>query len=131
MRRAIALVVIGVELVSTLACATTTMTPARDVSHLRTYSSARVMTAADLREYSPTMNLEDAILLGRTNMLRGNYARSRVFIDGYLGGDVSILRTLSISAVREVRLLTETEAAMRYGTMRGRGPVIDVTLMRR
>ena len=83
-----------------------------------------------------TQNLYDAVRRLRPNYLSsrgggtpGNpkAGRVQVSIDGSALGEVSNLTSYSPAAIREVRFITATDAAQKWGTITNGGAVIMVT----
>ena len=122
MHRPLAITLTLATLLGACTTAATRSGPGRPLSR----PTDRVISAEQLASYPPTLTLHDVVVLDRVGMLRGRYAGALVYVDGLAYGDHSALRAIPISNVREVRLLTTTEAAAKYGTMKGVGSVIDV-----
>ena len=64
---------------------------------------------------------------GRTSISAGGTEYASVFVDGQYNGDLSTLRNLVASQVREIRYLSGPEAGGKYGIRYGSG-AIDVRM---
>jgi hypothetical protein len=97
-----------------------------------TGTSSVILSQADLLEANVT-TLYDGIERLRRRWLRSrgeNFAgRSRVptvFVDGSARGDLDVLRGIPVTDVVDVRFLSASDAATRFGTTAGTGGAILV-----
>lgn len=124
------LVVVGWA-VSLAACATSTQQmqfggASRDVLLAREIVAAKVVDA-----YQAVMRLRPEFLRwrGLDTGIPGQGA-VRVFLDDVELGGPEALRQVSLDAVTQIRFVTASEAAMRWGTNRAGGGVILVSTQR-
>ena len=97
-----------------------------------TSSSSRTLTQAEL-ETTREANLHDAIqrlrpqwLRERMSGLSGARRFAQVYLNGSPRGGIEFLRQISLQDVADVRFLSASDAANRYGTTAGTGGVIEV-----
>ena len=94
-------------------------------------STRDTLTQADLQETSEE-TLYEAIQRLRPRWLRARGANlegrtlPQVFVDGSPRGDASVLRQIRVLDVTDVRFLSASDAATRYGTRAGTDGVILV-----
>jgi hypothetical protein len=92
-------------------------------------TSFRVVTERDLATLGTSASLHDALGMLRPSFLAFRGATPTVFLDGVHSGPVGMLREIPVQWVAQVRLLTASEATLRYGTTH-MGAVLEVTTRR-
>ena len=126
---AIAPVALALVALASLACATPSTRPAAlrtPGGTLVSASSSRVLGEDRLSRLPATLTLHDAVVGGRAGLMIGRFGGAALYVDGQRFGDWSYMHGIPIAQVREVRLLTPSEAQSRYGPLGGRQGAIDV-----
>jgi len=85
-----------------------------------------LITSEEFTQIGDVDTVFDAIRRLRPNWLTGRGgSNARVFVDGLDMGDTGVLRRYRVSAIRECRFISPSDATMRFGTGFG-GGVIEV-----
>jgi hypothetical protein len=90
--------------------------------------SMEVISAEELRAH-PGSSLYDIVRNLRPRFMSPRGARPTVFVDGRTFGPVTSLAQIPPEQVRQIRLLSDHEATLRYGAIHS-GAVLDVELRR-
>ena len=86
-----------------------------------------LITIEDLAPYVGSGTAYDAVRRLRSNWLTGRGTSSaKVFVDGILMGDPTVLRDYQVADIREARFIPSADATMRWGTGYS-GGAIEVT----
>ena len=75
------------------------------------------MVGTTQNAYSAVERLRPMFLVTRPGsvVLRATPSRIHVFINGYLAGDLDVLRTIPVASVESIRRIQATEAFTQYG----------------
>ena len=126
MRRRLATVALTLGIISSLiACGPPPLIHRENAASSRT--PTRLVTQADLRKLPQTLTLHDVVAFDRLGLLRGRQADVVVYIDGRPIDNRAMLHEIPVARLRELRLLSGSEATLRYGRERRPGVVLDVT----
>ena len=90
--------------------------------------SAGLAVIEEIQENATALNAYDIISFARPAWLRTRDKTPVVYLNGVQLGGLDQLSNISSSSIKELRLLTPSEAAVLYGTGAGMGGAIDIKI---
>ena len=87
-----------------------------------------IISQEEIQENATALNAYDIISFARPAWLRTRDKTPEVYLNGVQLGGLDQLSNISSSSIKELRLLTPSEAAVLYGTGAGMGGAIDIKI---
>lgn len=117
-----------VAIAATLGCATTSGTAgARRNSNLITEQEIAALNVSNVYDAVAALRPNFLRSRGRTTVMGTPNDYANVYVNGQQYGDISSLRNIVASQVREIRYYSASDGAVRFGMHNGNG-VIEVVL---